>query len=232
MNLVFASPRQCAILRVLLAVLFLFAARPAVRAIDLPPRWRWANPAPHGATIVDMALVGGTYVQVGERGQVFTSDDLDVWTPLDTKVTNALRAITLLNGRVVITCEQGLVLSSDDLSTFYSVNLNTTDWLEGVAASTNVVVAAGDRASIYISTNAVNWQKVPVGFTNWLRSAAFGAGNTFVVVGERGFIATSQNGMSWATRASGTTTNLNRVSWVGDRFYAVGDGGKVLRLTL
>ncbi len=208
-------------------VIVLFNSLSSLHAVLLPPLWRWSNPTPHGASIVDMAYAGGTYVQVGERGQIFTSDDLELWIPRDSHTSLALRAVTIFGGRIVITGENGTVVAGDDPSSFYSINLGTTNWLEGVAASSNLVVAVGDRAAIYISTNAVNWQRVGnLPFTNWLRGVAFGATNIFVAVGERGLIATSQNGFNWATRSSGTITNLNRVSWLGDRFLAVGDGGK------
>ena len=69
---------------------------PRLHAIILPPIWRWSNPTPHGANVYDMAYIGGTYVQVGECGQIFTSDDAQTWVPRDSGTTLALRAITLL----------------------------------------------------------------------------------------------------------------------------------------
>src|ERR1043166_4546104 len=59
----------------------------------LPPIWRWSNPGPHGANIFDMTFASGTYIEVGERGQVFVSEDGATWYPRDTGATNSLRAV-------------------------------------------------------------------------------------------------------------------------------------------
>ena len=212
--------------RVWVSLFVLLGVLPGLHAIILPPIWRWSNPTPHGANVYDMAYIGGTYVQVCECGQIFTSEDAQNWLPPESGTTLALRAITLLGGRVVITGESGTVLVSEDLKDFYSVGVNTTNWLEGVAASSNSVVAVGDNAAIYVSTNGVSWQPVTgLSFNYWLSGVAYGT-NTFVVVGENGFIATSPDGTVWTPRTSGTTTYLNGVTWVSNQFMAVGEGGK------
>ncbi len=200
----------------------------SVPAVTLPPIWRWSNPLPHGANIVDQTTIGPVSVQVGERGQVFTSDDWGLWWPRDSHTTAALRGTTFFGGRLVVTGESGTVLFADRFDQFYLIELGTSDWLESVAASPNLVVAVGDNAAIYTSTNAVVWQRVGgLAFSSWLRSVAYGGG-TFVAVGAGGLIATSANGTSWPRRTSTTTTNLNRVTWMGDHFLVVGDGGTML----
>src|SRR5205823_8357274 len=50
-------------------------------------------------------------------------------------------------------------------------------------------------------------------------------------VGENGLIATSPDGTNWTSRASGTTTNLNRAAFTGNLFTAVGEGGVTLTST-
>ena len=64
--------------------------------VSFPLRWRWSNPRPHGNNIVDMAYSPtlGLGVQVAERGQLYTSDNLSTWLSRDSGVTNALRAVT------------------------------------------------------------------------------------------------------------------------------------------
>ena len=215
----------CTTARMWVGLFVLLGVLPELQAIILPPIWRWSNPTPHGANVYAMAYVGGTYVQVCECGQIFTSDDAQTWLPPDSGTTLALRAITLFGGRVIITGESGTVLASDNLTEFYSAGVNTTNWLEGVAASSNTVVAVGDNAAIYVSTNGVSWQPVTgLSFSDWLSGVAYGT-NTFVAVGQDGFIATSPDGTSWTKRTSGTTTYLNGVAWVSNQFVAVGEGG-------
>ena len=208
----------------LLATLQFSLTYPAA-AVNLPPLWRWSNPQPHGANIVDQTANAALTVQVGERGQIYLSDDWNTWIPRDTYTTAALRGVTFLGGRLVITGEAGTVMFADDPWNFHGLTLGTSDWLESVAASTNVLVAVGDNAAIYTSTNAVNWQRITPPFNNWLRSVAC-SGSNFVAVGEGGLITSSQNGNSWQVRNSGVTmTNLNRVAWLGDHYLVVGDGG-------
>ena len=200
------------------------------RAVNLPPLWRWSNPTPHGANIVDQAANPALTVQVGERGQIYLSDDWTTWSPRDSYTTAALRGATFFNGRLVISGEAGTIMFADDPWNFHGLNLGTADWLESVAASSSLVVAVGDNAAIYTSTDAVNWQRFTPSFTNWLRSVAC-SGTNFVAVGERGLIASSASGNNWQVRTSGTTTNLNRVAWVGDHYLVVGDGGRAFTST-
>ena len=211
---------------VVLIGLCLLACR--ATAINLPPHWRWSNPSPHGANIVDQAANEALTVQVGERGQIYLSDDWRVWSPRDTYTTAALRGATFFKGRLVVTGEAGTVMFADNPYDFHGLTLGTSDWLESVAASSNLLVAVGDNAAIYTSSNAVNWKRVEgLAFTKWLRSVAYG-GNSFVVVGENGLIATSSSGNYWQTKPMLTTNHLNRVAWMGDHFLVVGDGGTML----
>lgn len=204
-------------------------------AQTLPRRWRWSNPLPHGANVFDMAYFDGLTVQVGERGQVFISEDLQNWTPKETGVTNALRAVLFAGSRLVISAEAGTVLYADSLESFHKVSLGTTNWLEGLASSATKLVAVGDNAAIYLcqeptKPEGMEWEKqsAPNGFTQWLRSVCFGAGK-FVAVGENGSIITgNSNGSSWGTANSGVTQHLNRVAYLGNKFWCVGDSGTVL----
>ena len=114
--------------------------------VSFPLRWRWSNPRPHGNNIVDMAYSTalGLGVQVAERGQIYTSDDLSTWLPRDSGVTNALRAVAFFGPRTVITGEAGVVLYADSVGDFRPGTLldgPTGDWLEAVAASTQTLVA-------------------------------------------------------------------------------------------
>ena len=167
-----------------------------MQAVTYPLTWRWSNPTPHGANIVDLAFSSGLGVQVGERGQIFTSTDFSSWTPRDSHTTRSLRGVTFFGGRIVISGESGTILFADDATEFYLNDLGTSDWLESVAASTNLVVAVGDNGAIYTSDDAVTWTRKTTSFTTWLRGVAWGPPG-FVAVGENGFIANSASGNIW-----------------------------------
>src|SRR5439155_12150958 len=126
--------------------------------VSFPLRWHWSNPRPHGNNIVDMAYSPtlGLGVQVAERGQLYTSDNLSTWLSRDSGVTNALRAVTFFGSRIVVTGEAGVVLYADSVMDFRPGTLldgATGDWLESVAASAQRLVAVGDNGAVYTSTN-------------------------------------------------------------------------------
>jgi hypothetical protein len=89
-----------------------------------------------------------------------------------------------------------------------------------------MLVTVGDNGAIYSSSDGATW--TPRGqITEWLRSVAYGA-NQFVAVGEDGTILASADGQKWDPRSSGTTAHLNKVAFINDRFWVVGDSGVVL----
>ena len=227
------NPLHCVLRRLvaiaIAALAFAEGAFPSQAAPSFPLRWRFSNPLPHGNNIIDMAYSASASlaVQVSERGQVYSSTDLVLWTPRDTYLTNALRSVAFFgaNNRVIITGENGLALWSDDVVTFNPATVSpaTTDWFEGVAASPELLVAVGDNSAIYTSPTGTNWTRQDPGFTNWLYSVCFGLGR-FVAVGETGTILRSFNGTNW-TRTTFGTAELYRVAFVNGQFRAVGSAG-------
>src|SRR5258705_9993 len=143
------------VFRYLLWPMLLMAAADSPAA-HVPARWRWSNPTPHGGNIFDMAYGIGLTAAVTERGQIFTSEDLQFWQPRDSGTTNSLRAVIFFNGRLIITGERGTVLYGESLDDLRLINLETPDWLDGVAASPNLLATVGDRGAIYTSTNCTN----------------------------------------------------------------------------
>jgi hypothetical protein len=214
---------------VALAVCTLGPLGSSCRAIDFPLRWRWSNPAPHGNHIIDMAFHTNLNlaVQVCERGQIYTSDDLALWISRDSGVTNWLRAVAFSGSRIVISGENGCVLYADSVDNFRPGTLldgPTQDWLESIAVSPALLVAVGDEGAIYTSNNGIHWKRQPAGIVDWLKGAAYGGG-AWVTVGESGAIYASSNGTNWQKRTSGTSQDLERVAFYNGRFTAVGDHG-------
>lgn len=205
----------------------------AVPALELPLRWRWSNPRPHGNNVNDLAVRGGLHVAVGDRGRIYLSENLVSWIPQATPTGRQLRAVTFFGPLIIAAGEAGTILQADGAEPFSAALLNppTGDWLEGVAASPLLAVAVGDNGAIYTSGTGRAWQRVAgLPFTTWLRSVAWG-NNTFVVVGEDGFAASSPDGRNWQARDTPTTDHLNRVIWDGSRFLAASDRGGVVTST-
>jgi len=221
-------------------VFTLLSSFSAYSAVTYPLRWRWSNPAPHGNNIINMVYSPQAQraVQVTERGQIYTSEDLILWTPRDSGTTNALRAVTFFNvgqtNRIVITGENGKVLYADSVDSFQNGTLidgATTDWIEGVAASQTqpLLVACGDSGAVYTSANGIQWKKQTFGATTDLNSIAWGP-NGFVIAGDGGVIGTSTNGSNW-TRVTIGAANWNRVAYSSGRYTAVGTSGDVITST-
>ena len=195
------------------------------------PRWRWANPTPHGNHVYDMVSNLGVTVQVGDRGQAHASADLAAWEPLDTGTTNALLATVFQGDRLFITGERGTVLFADSLDEIQAGRLDiaTDDWLEGVASSGSRLIAAGDNAALYISDDSgTNWTRKTVQFSNWLTGITYGSTKGFLVVGEDGFAAISSNGNSWNPQKTGVTNTFFRARFLNNTYFAVGTRGALL----
>lgn len=226
-----------------LIIVLLLLSLASASAVTYPLRWRWSNPRPHGGNVVDMAwsAQAGLAVQVAERGQIFTSSDLNFWIPRDSGVTNDLRAVTFLGGRILVTGVNGRVLYADQPDNWKIATLNiggTADWLEAAAASGVLAVAVGDNGVVFTTATGTNWTK-QVNLSEWLRGVAWGnttgsGSGVFVAVGENGKAFVSASGSAWTTRSTGTNEHLNRVVFSTlptPRFIAVGESG-VCRFSL
>ena len=173
-----------------------------------------------------MQFRDGVVWQVGDRGRLYTSPDLDNWMPHETGTTKSLRGITFFGTNVFICGEEGTILAGGNPGTLRSQSISTTNWLEAIAASESVLVTVGDNGSIYTSSGNGTWTRRG-SFTTWLRGVEYGT-NQFLCVGEDGFIARSTDGENWEELRSGTTAHLNRVTWLNGCFWIVGDEGTVL----
>ena len=52
----------------------------------------------------------GVIWQIGERGRLYTTPDLENWTPFETGTLKSLRGITFLGPTVFISGEEGTIL--------------------------------------------------------------------------------------------------------------------------
>jgi hypothetical protein len=202
--------------------------------------WYWSNPLPHGNDVADMVYFNGLIIQVTDLGQLYTSDDLQLWSPRVTNTTNSLQSAAVFGNQLIVTGASGTVLYSTDGVNYTYTNLATSDWLVAVAASPNLAVAVGDNAAIYTSADGAHWtrQAPPPGVGgNWLQGVAYGAG-TFVTVGDSGYVAVSSNGTNWTKVTTGASGDLTYVGWINTptatnafsitSFIAVSDAGEII----
>ena len=213
------------------AFAFLLCVSNAAAELAYPLRWRWSNPLPHGNNIISMAYYPplNRAVQVTERGQIYTSDNLLLWTRRESGLTNALRGVTFFGTRLVIVGEGARILWSDDHETFFNASVSGVPertFFQAVAASSSLLVAVGSGGIVVTSPTGTNWTKVPAFTSRPFNSVAYGAAG-FVAVTDDGYVFQSGNGLTWQPRFS-AAAHWNCVISTGNRYLAVGDNGHVI----
>lgn len=189
-------------------------------------RWQWSNPRPHGNNILDMELREEVIWQVGDRGRIYTTADLDHWLPRESGTTKSLRSITSFKGNVFISGAEGTVVSGPNHLALTVRTLPTTAWLEGIAATETAVVAVGDDGSIYASSDGQQWT-LRTNYPGASLTSIAARGGTFVAVGTAGFVVHSSNSIYWTRQSPFTAEDLNGVNVVGETFWITGNKGVI-----
>ncbi|HWR82617.1 MAG TPA: hypothetical protein VN285_04890, partial [Candidatus Deferrimicrobium sp.] len=99
-------------------------------------------------------------------------------------------------------------------------------------AATIAVLLAGscgddESTSPTVSQPGDVWTLRPTGTSSYLFDVAF-SGSQYVIVGEKGVILTSLDGITWTTQPPVTANDLFGVHWSETQFVAVGDKGTIL----
>ena len=184
------------------------------------------------ALLEDVAYGLGKYIVVGDDATIRTSTDGQKWETQSTPLGNQgfLLSIVFGDGRFVATGSNGVILTSTNGVDWTKRNSETTENLHSITFGNGVYVAVGYLGTIVTSTNGDNWTKRTSETTKSLNDVTYGGNNTFVIVGDDGFIATSSNnGEGWYKVTSGTTKTLNSVTpGKNSNFAAVGRDGAIL----
>ena len=103
--------------------------------------------------------------------------------------------------------------------------------LYGVTFAKNKFVAVGPRATVVYSDDGITWEPGTAPTTNQFRDVAFD-GNNFVAVasspGNSDVIIYSDDGVTWqSTTSPSTDATWYGVTYGGDRFVAVANGGAI-----
>ena len=123
------------------------------------------------------------------------------------------------------------IYTSPDGDTFSQVAT-----IAGLVLNTNIVSAGtifavgATNGKVSVSNDKVTWTAGTTALTgspNAVYGLAYGLG-LLVAVGQGGKIATSPDGNTWTQRTSGSTQQLNSVSFVNGLFLVVGAAGTIL----
>ena len=177
----------------------------------------------------------GTLLAVGASGTVLGYDGAK-WSTQSSGTTNTLSSVGKLPGVPVdfAVGAGGTILYYDGQSWRAQASGTTSDLFFLMVLDTNDVYAVGGGGTI-LHYHSATWTPIPVsGLTVTLRAADVAVDTTgvitdYFVVGDRGTILHSPDGVSWSPQSSGTTNDLFGVTVNTDsNAYAVGALGTIL----
>ncbi|MCC5839090.1 MAG: hypothetical protein JJT96_03115 [Opitutales bacterium] len=200
--------------------------------------WTQINSSDGGSAYQGAVHADGSFVVVGENGNIRLSTDGSLWSeptmPAPLAGAN-WRSVVYGGGRFVAVGDSGVVAHADSAMpntwTEGSLAAGATPDLHGAAFGNGRFVAIGSGANVYISDDlGATWSPVLVGAlpSSNLRGVAHGNGR-FVVVGEGGLVLTSENGLSWTPRFTPIDADLTDVLHGPHGFVAVGAGGTIIK---
>jgi hypothetical protein len=223
-----------------------------------PISYRWdfgdTQTNPKTATVVHRWMKGGTYTVsanandgLGGLGTktigVNVEDPLLTWTQRSAGLTTEnISTVAYVNNRFIAGSSSGVLLVSADgvtwssLSGLKSRNVN----VRGITYTGSRYVVLGSRYDstdkhwydvVFSSADGMNWRDdSPSATLTGIKSIAFGSGR-LVVVGAKGKIMQSADGITWAEVATGTTMDFNDVKYAAGRFVAAGLRGIIYTST-
>ena len=201
----------------------------------------WAVGGSYTISVTVSDMRGGT---VTKTQSVSVSDPLDTWVQRNSGTGDDLFDIATDGSRLVaIGANDGTYRISTDGGTSWSGGtINNNVYLRGIVWDGSQFLAAGQdyefsapagwRGVVYTSPDGSSWTERHFAGEE-LRDIATSS-TVHVAVGDGGSIWRSTNGTSWSPVASGTSIDIEGVSYGDGRFVAVGadtGGGPALVLT-
>ena len=191
------------------------------------------------------AVFGGTYIAAGANGSIVTSADAITWAAKTSGTGATLNALATNGGGTYVAVGAGgaITTSADSGATWKLASSGTTKDLYaityGLSGSSNVFIAVGSAGTTLASVDGLTWTAAAAAPTSadlkgityapvlMVVSGAITTAPAWVAVGRGGTILASADAATWTTVASGSSTNLNAVTY-NTRFIAVGDAGTIL----
>lgn len=173
---------------------------------------------------------------VGESGVIYYSTNGTNFLGLNeagvTSVNDATNVVSLTN-TVGLTVGDTIRFTAS----FSTIVAGTTYFVKTIENSTQITISAtlsGSTKTLtpYAVTSQILAYKYDPANPNpdALYDVIY-ANSIWVAVGESGTIQTSTDGLVWTARVSGTTANLNGITWSGTEFTVVGDNNTVITST-
>ena len=115
------------------------------------------------ATPMDVDYHDGTYVFVGNNGNIYTSTNLTNWTKRNSLTTLKLVGITYGKGQFVVTGDKGTILTSSNGIKWMKQESTTDSYLIRSRYASGMYIACGYNGTILQSIDGVVWQDIDKG---------------------------------------------------------------------
>ena len=170
-----------------------------------------------------------TFVAVGDRGEIATSQDGTNWSIQYPPPGEVLRGVAYLGGVFVAVGDNGVILvSSDNQATSWKqISSGVNSALRSVCYGDGLAVAVGDAGTVLKSKDGQAWKVCRSG-TEELSGVCYADG-IFVAVGGKGVALSSIDGADWVPRDLKTTYDLSAIAYFAETFIAVGKSGTIVQ---
>lgn len=180
------------------------------------------------------------FLTVGDKGNIFTSEDLKSWTKRASGTDKNLNGVDHNDSTPMFVAvgDAGTILTSDGTSTtekpmtWTARSSNTGEDLVALAEKSNgQFVAVGEKGTIVLSNdNGSTWSVQASNTSKDLYSVVSTAAG-YIAVGAEGTLLTSTDGAKWTAQNTGTTKTLYNIALFSGRYVAVGEGGTIITST-
>ncbi len=177
-----------------------------------------------------VASNGNLVIAVGENGVIYRSENGADWLGVnEVSITSVNSATDQLN----VSDTTGFAVNDvvRFTNSFSSITAGTNYYIINVVSNTQVEISTSLGGSILTLTDGT----IPFRTRMYLYPATATlndvtyANSVFITVGDNGLIRTSSDGITWTTRTSGTTENLNGITYKSSStFVVVGENNTVL----
>ena len=201
-----------------------------LRGGGTPADWTSERGQFTGGAIHTLAKLDGTYYLSDSAGILYSSQDLEQWTPQIDDAFYTILASATDGEKLVYATSFSYVLVLTAPGQTQLINLAGNDTLRGIAYGTDLWVTVGDNGVIFSSEDALLWT-ARMSMTSQRLRAVSSNGSQFVAVGDAGTIVYSENGTTWNEASTPTSQRLSTIAWNGSFYLAGGSVGTLLKST-
>lgn len=175
------------------------------------------------SVITGLAYGNGRFVAVDSDGNIFSAAlPSDTWKKVYTNPV-IIESVRYLNNRFVAVGDSGFLATSLDAVSWNQHTVITENTLIDSAYGNGYYIAAGHAGTIIRSINLTDWFDCSISDFGDVRTALF-TGDGFVIGGQGGKIAYSDDGAVWNMATNNTTSSVNWIrafAYAEKRIYAV-----------